>query len=474
LENSYIKNVEAVKEIEIINNSGVDLSDSQKAFLQNFLNYQGIPLTTFYRQGKTISTYEPVEVEDKTYWKINPVIAWEDLKLDKRKNYLVLNKLLEEEAGSMAYLQADGLWNPSDKIEDKKTLDFYSQLKRRYKYLNTGEFISLQGLNINDFKAVGETEATSWSILEYSKKDVDLSLLQEDTRSVTKGQLLSLEDSIYYYLIEQHDTEKLEEFCKKYGIKVSPEFEKVLIEIGIKNWIKDSLSGIEVSLPVNPQPISEKQFFAIYVRRPKDQEAKAVAVEFLYKEARIFIKGIMRDMKEIERRFPILRRRQTKPDQLLDDQEFLIDETEKLYISCYTDDLYTPLLIGRVDILPSLEEGSLEINRRRENNLLPLIMCYNDEVPQVKNLICLDLKNEKFIQYFVPPAQSLRNIIKNGFRVYHLIGKTYSKEDIPTNTLIKHPLVAMHFSTLTQNVLRISENSQSSLLQKVAKVFIEN
>jgi len=86
----------------------------------------------------------------------------------------------------------------------------------------------------------------------------------------------------------------------------------------------------------------------------------------------------------------------------------------------------------------------------------------------------LDLKNETFIQYYVPPAQSPRNVIKNGFRVYHLIGKTYSKEDITTKELIKHPLTILHFSTLTQNVLKISENSQSSLLQKVAKVFIEN
>ena len=152
------------------------------------------------------------------------------------------------------------------------------------------------------------------------------------------------------------------------------------------------------------------------------------------------------------------------------------DEDTQTCISTYTDNFFTPTLIGRENIIDDLEGGTLEINRRKDNNLLPLVLCYNDDVRSVSNLICLDLKNEKenFIQYYVPPAQFPGNNIKKGFRVYHLIGKTYSKKAIPTNELIRHPLTALHFSTLTQNILRISENSQSSLLQKVAKVFIEN
>jgi hypothetical protein len=51
---------------------------------------------------------------------------------------------------------------------------------------------------------------------------------------------------------------------------------------------------------------------------------------------------------------------------------------------------------------------------------------------------------------------------------------TSPKQEIPTSDLIKHPITALHFSTLTQNILKISENSQSSLLQKVAKVLVEN
>ncbi|MEH2084494.1 MAG: hypothetical protein V7K89_32355 [Nostoc sp.] len=77
-------------------------------------------------------------------------------------------------------------------------------------------------------------------------------------------------------------------------------------------------------------------------------------------------------------------------------------------------------------------------------------------------------------QNYVPPAKSLDSTLKKGFRVYHLIGKTYSQTQIQTSELIEHPITALHFSTLTQNVLKISDNSQSSLLQKVAKVLIEN
>lgn len=89
-------------------------------------------------------------------------------------------------------------------------------------------------------------------------------------------------------------------------------------------------------------------------------------------------------------------------------------------------------------------------------------------------MICLDLRHGEFLQYYVPPVKNIDQSIKKGFRVYHLIGKTYAGEIIPTTELINHPLTALHFSTLTQNILKISENSQSSLLQKVAKIFIEN
>lgn len=84
---------------------------------------------------------------------------------------------------------------------------------------------------------------------------------------------------------------------------------------------------------------------------------------------------------------------------------------------------------------------------------------------------------KSFIQYFIPPAQAIGATIKRGFRVYHLIGKRYDKgkwEAIPTSELIEHPLTELHFSTLTQDILKIGENSASSLLQKIARVFVEN
>ena len=109
--------------------------------------------------------------------------------------------------------------------------------------------------------------------------------------------------------------------------------------------------------------------------------------------------------------------------------------------------------------------------------LLPLVSYYNGDIKpinRIQNMICLDLQNETFIQYYVPPAKSIDSSIKRGFRVYHLIGKKYSEDSVSTSELIDHPITALHFSTLTQNVLKISDNSQSSLLQKVTKVLIEN
>ena len=162
LENPFIKNIEAVESLEIINNTGIDLTQGDRQFLQNFLKDRGVSVLTFYNFGNTISTYKKQEIEgeDDSCWQITEMIPWSAIELDKQKNYLIFNKLLEEEVGSMAY-QNDGLWYPSTKLDDKSQIDFYSQLKQKYNYLDTGEFYSIQGINIPQFKIVQKRTARS-------------------------------------------------------------------------------------------------------------------------------------------------------------------------------------------------------------------------------------------------------------------------------------------------------------------------
>ncbi|WP_228056576.1 hypothetical protein [Microcoleus sp. LEGE 07076] len=484
LENPFIKNIESVESLEIINNTGVDLTESDQQFLQHFLKHQGVSTIAFYKDGKTVSTYEKVESEgeDGVCWRITESIKWSDIQLEPEKNYLVFNKLLEEEAGSMAYQAKDNLWYPSTTIDNQSQVDFYSQLKKRFNYLETGQFFSTQGINIPEFRAVGD-EKTNFAVFNYTnwKIDRDRDSLQKETQDFTEGKILDVEGSIFCYLKEQADSKQWESFCERYKIKISPEFQKVLIELGIKNWIAQSILNDNLGLPITPQSFPEKRFFSIYVRSPKNKEAKAVAVEFLYQNGCIYIKNVMRDLKQIEAKFQFLRRRKNKSEKLINDQKYLVDESEKLYINCYTDDFYTPTLIGRVGILEDMESRELTIDRKNKgessSRLLPLVSHYNSEIQpinRIQNMISLDLKNETFIQYYVPPAQSVGGSIQKGFRVYHLIGKRDYKESMATSDLSDHPITALHFSTLTQNILKVGENSQSSLLEKIAKVLIEN
>ena len=275
LENSFIKNVESVETLEIINNTGGDLTESDRQFLEHFFQHQGVSHLTFYSAGKTISIYKQVEFENEedACWKITEITPWSDIELHKGKNYLVFNKLLEEEAGSMAYQRDDGLWYPSTKINDKSTVDFYSQLKRRYNYLDTGEFFSTQGINVSEFRAIGDAKS-SWSVLNYEGHKIDKEVMIRDTRSFTNRKFLDVDDSISGYLVGQQDSEQWEEFCVRHKIKISPEFQKVLIELGIKNWIRKSLKNPDFGLPITPQSFSEKRFTAIYVRSPRKEEAK--------------------------------------------------------------------------------------------------------------------------------------------------------------------------------------------------------
>lgn len=481
LENPFIKNIESVEFLEIINNTGVDLTESDRQFLQCFLKHQGVSTIAFYNDGKTVSTYEQVpDGEDKVCWRITESIKWSEIQLELEKNYLVFNKLLEEEAGSMAYQAKDDLWYPSTTIDNKSRVDLYSQLKKRFNYLETGQFFSTQGIDIPEFRALGD-EKTDFTVFNYTNRKIDRDSLPKDTKAFTEGKILDVEGSIFCYLKEQADSKQWESFCDKYKIKISPKFQKVLIELGIKNWISQSLSNPNLGLPITHQSFPEKQFFSIYVRSPKKKEAKAVAVEFLYKDGYIYIKNVMRELKQIETKFRFLKRQKNKSEKLINDQKYFVDEADKLYISCYTDDSYTPTLIGRTGIIEDLESGKLTINRTTQgensSKLLPVVSYYNSEIQpmyRIQNMICLDLNNETFIQYYVPPGQSIAGSIQKGFRVYHLIGKRDDKELIATSELSQHPITALHFSTLTQNVLKIGENSQSSLLEKVAKVLIEN
>ena len=489
LENPFITNIESVESLEIINNTGVDLTESEQQFITNFLRHQGVIDITFYHNGKTISHYESIEIEgeDKPKLKITEVIPWSSIQLNQDKNYLVFNKLLEEEAGSMAYKREDGCWCPSIKIDNQSEIDFYSQLKKKFNYLATGVFYSTQGINISEFKIIAKQQSSrkkddienKQSVLTYTKK-IDLDLLRLDIQAVTNGKLLDVDDSLSSYFIAQDNSEEWERFCNEYKIKISPEYQKILMEIGIKNWVRKSIVDDSIGLPITPQSFSEKRFFVIYVRSPKNKEAKAVAVEFLYKEGYIYIKNIMRDLKQIKNDFKFLRRRKNTED-LINDQQYFVDESKQFYISCYISDIFTPILIGRNGILEELENKTLKINRaikgKNSSKLLPLVSYYNSTMKRIKdiqNRICFDLHNNEFIQYYVPPAESIAKKIKRGFRVYHLIGKKDSGDLIPTSKLLELPITALHFSTLTNNILKIGDNSQSSLLQKVAKVLIEN
>ncbi len=308
LENHFIKDIGSVGSLEIINNTGVDLAESDQQVLQHFLKHQGVSTIAFYKDGKTVSTYEEVEAdgEDESSWRIAESIKWSDIQLEPEKNYLVFNKLLEEESGSMAYQRKDALWCPSTTIDSKSQVDFYSQLKKRFNYLETGNFFSTQGIDLPEFTAVGD-EQSDWALLNYTERKIDRASLHKETKAFTEGNFLDVEGSIFAYLIGQEDSKQWESFCAKYKINISPKFQKVLIELRIKNRIAQSLANPNLGLRITtPQPFPEKGFFSIYVPSPKKKEAKAVAVEFLYKDSYIYIKIVMRDLKQFESNFRLL------------------------------------------------------------------------------------------------------------------------------------------------------------------------
>ncbi|MFZ6027286.1 MAG: hypothetical protein ACOYYS_06195 [Chloroflexota bacterium] len=484
-----IDTASAFNSMTIINNTGEDFSPEEMAFLQNFFTHQGLAEVQIGFSGQTVSKYELVtgENDDDASWKIMEAIPWSSVQLHQGENYLVFNKILdEEEASSMAYQrQKDGLWLPSSEIEDEDVVDFYSNLKRRYTYVSSGAFFCMQGVNVTRFTAIAGEEVKEMVVMRYSPEKVNDHELQSEARQFTDGLYLDAPDMILAYLRKQTVAEAWHKFCQKHKIKVSAEFKKILSEMKIKSWIRVGLIDPTLGLPVAPQQFPENTFWSIYVSSPWRGETKAVAVKFLFKNGQIFIQEIMTDRSAIQQKFRFLRTsaRKTKDGEskLFDNQQYFADEEAGIFINCYTAREFTPILIGRPNLIADVEAGNVRIDRTTKggtsSRILPLVMYYNPETAPIKSIqdrICVDSTNKTFIQYFVPPKMGVNNRVKRAFRVYHLYGYTYQGVQLTTQQLLSNPIVALHFNTLTQNVLKIGENSQSSLLQKVARVLVEN
>lgn len=494
LENPFVNQddmdiASSLDSMTIINNTGVDFSPEDMAFLQNFFTHQGVADVKMGFSGRTVSKFEQVtgDSDDDASWKIMEAIPWSSVRLRPDENYLVFNKILDdEEASSMAYQrQEDGLWSPSSDIDGKKLVDFYSDLKRRYTYVSSGVFFCMQGVNVNQFTAIAGEKGNETVVMRYSPEKIDAYLLQSEARLFTDGLYLDIPDMILAILRQQTDAEAWRKFCQKHRIKVSAEFQKILSEMKIKSWIRAGLIDHTLGLPIAPQQCPESTFWSIYVSSPRRGETKAVAVKFLFKNGMIFIQDIMIDRPTIQQKFRFLRTstRKTRDGEskLFDNQQYFADEEAGIFINCYTAKEYTPILIGRPNLIADTETGNVRIDRTTKGDsssrILPLVMYYNPETVPIKSIqdrICVDTKNETFIQYFVPPKMGVHNRVKRAFRVYHLYGNTYQRSPLTTQELLSNPIVALHFNTLTQNILRIGENSQSSLLQKVTRVLVEN
>ena len=93
----------------------------------------------------------------------------------------------------------DGLWCPSTKLEGRSHIDFYSQLKCKYNYLDTGEFYSIQGINIPEFKIIQqikqgrkkEGEETKLSVFSHFS-NINADDILQDCQPFSDGQYVTV------------------------------------------------------------------------------------------------------------------------------------------------------------------------------------------------------------------------------------------------------------------------------------------
>ncbi|WP_105200896.1 hypothetical protein [Pseudoalteromonas sp. T1lg10] len=208
----------------------------------------------------------------------------------------------------------------------------------------------------------------------------------------------------------------------------------------------------------------------VYIRKLKAKKNNffASVVDVNISSKRLVIEGnqLIKSEKRLALECPYFGDRQ-----IHDDSFYLYDKDRAVLLTSYST-IRVPQIIGNsaVDTISISDSDELVVNRQSgvDVSVLPYYLLPKER-KQYHHVYLQDVGPDLF--YFVAPIQRPNQDIAKQNRVYNLLtfnagGKLLSA--------LKQPITHIFFSSFTEDILRINEVSKSSLLEKIARLYVEN
>jgi len=150
---------------------------------------------------------------------------------------------------------------------------------------------------------------------------------------------------------------------------------------------------------------------------------------------------------------------------------YLYDEDNDVLLTSYST-IRVPQVIGNtlVDSISVAESDERTVNRQSsiESSVLPYYLLPKER-KQYHHVYLQEAGVDLF--YFVAQKQRPNQDIAKQNRIYNLL--TFNSKGDLLNAL-EQPVTHLFFNSFTEDILKINEVSKSSLLEKIAKLYIEN
>ncbi|HHP5490765.1 TPA: hypothetical protein ACSCYS_001101 [Aeromonas veronii] len=412
------------RELTIINNTDTQLSQTDQSNIIEALSLDNVQFDAFkfYNDGRTADS-----------------AAWVE-ELSTQDAWLVLNKASNDDNDSSIRVEEDSLKRPwdayhalSNQMASKEDVDAYTWAKFSKLYRRGGGSAAvnipvMQGIDITAGNAIdiaGKKDALRRCAVELAIKHCF---------AIGSIPLSPLTPEGKYTLV----------FIDKVFLQESGEFRKPL----------EYLASARVIVTDGQLSIVDSDF---------------------YPEVGLEQKETLR------RRFPFIKNFQG-------DSMYVIDESSGRYLRRFSGSFIPKIILNSryqsIDtaLATIADEGGLlkgYYSRSRDSALLPFYLTPAEKVAE--NVRWRDTSfiedNGIFIRYFVPPQLAVQSAF--GFSNLHDLmvfapiktgNSGLVQYSVVEADLLDEPLIRLYLSTLTTGILRLRENSKSSLLEKVASL----
>lgn len=261
------------------------------------------------------------------------------------------------------------------------------------------------------------------------------------------------------------------------GLNLSPEF--AVDDKGAATSLKRTATELYlkrclyITRKIGPVDLQDQRLTLVSLRRlRRDRDCLASVVEVEIREGVIHILGIQRyrNNEELLLMHPFLEQRRGR---LFDGGFFIYDRDNGHLLTTYSSRM--PVIIGNpnndfINPAPELLNPSGKVTRSHKDPASVILPYYLSPIGKKATRAYIQETGPDLL-YFVAGAQGVKQKIDRQNLIYNLLVFDSSGQLLRA---IDQPVTSTFFKSMTFNVLRVGENSKMSLLQKIARLPLEN